>query len=37
MVELASISKQFKAMGIVILKERGKLSYHDKITKFIPE
>lgn len=35
--ELASVSKQFTAMGIVILKERGKLSYDDKITKFIPE
>lgn len=35
--ELASVSKQFTAMGIVILKERGKLSYDDKITKFLPE
>lgn len=35
--ELASVSKQFTAMGIVILKEKGKLSYDDKITKFIPK
>lgn len=35
--ELASVSKQFTAMGIVILKERGKLSYDDDITKHIPE
>ncbi len=35
--ELASVSKQFTAMGIVILKERGKLSYDDKLTKFFPE
>jgi CubicO group peptidase (beta-lactamase class C family) len=35
--ELASVSKQFTAMGIVILKERGKLAYDDKITKFLPE
>lgn len=34
--ELASVSKQFTAMGIVILKERGKLSYEDKLTKFFP-
>ena len=35
--ELASVSKQFTAMAIVILKERGKLGYDDKITKFFPE
>jgi CubicO group peptidase (beta-lactamase class C family) len=35
--ELASVSKQFTAMAIVILKEKGKLSFDDKITKFIPE
>src|SRR5450432_4266056 len=27
--ELASVSKQFTAMGIMILKERGLLSYDD--------
>jgi CubicO group peptidase (beta-lactamase class C family) len=35
--ELASVSKQFTAMAIVILKEKGKLSYEDKISKYIPE
>jgi len=35
--ELASVSKQFTAMAIVILKENGKLNYDDKIAKFIPE
>jgi CubicO group peptidase (beta-lactamase class C family) len=35
--ELASVSKQFTAMAIVLLKEKGKLNYEDKISKFIPE
>lgn len=35
--ELASVSKQFTAMGIMILKEQGKLTYEDDIRKFIPE
>jgi CubicO group peptidase (beta-lactamase class C family) len=35
--ELASCSKQFTAMGIVILKEKGKLNFDDKISKYIPE
>ena len=35
--ELASVSKQFTAMAIVILKENGKLNYEDKISKYIPE
>jgi CubicO group peptidase (beta-lactamase class C family) len=35
--ELASVSKQFTAMAIVILKEKGKLNYTDKISKHIPE
>jgi CubicO group peptidase (beta-lactamase class C family) len=34
---LASVSKQFTAMAIVILKEQGKLNYDDKITKYLPE
>jgi CubicO group peptidase (beta-lactamase class C family) len=34
---LASVSKQFTAMAIVILKEQGKLSFDDKITKYLPE
>ncbi len=33
---LASVTKQFTAMGIMILVERGKLSLDDKITKFFP-
>lgn len=35
--DLASVSKQFTAMGIMILKERKQLSYEDKITKFFPD
>ena len=34
--QLASTSKQFTAMGIMILKENGKLNYDDKVQKFIP-
>jgi len=35
--ELASVSKQFTAMAIVLLQKEGKLSYEDEISKFIPE
>jgi len=35
--ELASCSKQFTAMGIMILKEQGKLNLDDPIAKYIPE
>ncbi|MBP5984330.1 MAG: beta-lactamase family protein [Fluviicola sp.] len=35
--ELASVSKQFTAMGIVLLEKMGKLTYDDNISKFIPE
>lgn len=35
--ELASVSKQFTAMGIVMLEKQGKLKYDDPISKFIPE
>jgi CubicO group peptidase (beta-lactamase class C family) len=35
--ELASVSKQFTAMAIVILEEKGKLKYDDKLSKFFPE
>ena len=35
--ELASVSKQFTAMGIVQLQKEGKLSYEDEISKYIPE
>ena len=34
--ELASCSKQFTAMGIMILKEKGKLNLDDDFKKFIP-
>lgn len=37
MFELASVSKAFTAMGIMMLKEQGKLSYEDDVTKYIPE
>jgi CubicO group peptidase (beta-lactamase class C family) len=35
--ELASVSKQFTAMGIMLLKKQGKLSYDDSLRKFFPE
>ncbi len=35
--ELASVSKQFTAMAIVILEEKGKLNYDENISKYIPE
>ena len=35
--ELASCSKQFTAMGIMILKEKGKLNLDDDIQKYLPE
>lgn len=34
---LASVSKQFTATGIMLLKEKGLLSFDDEITKFLPE
>jgi CubicO group peptidase (beta-lactamase class C family) len=34
---LASVSKQFTAVGIVLLKEAGKLNYDDEVAKYIPE
>ena len=34
---LASVTKQFVCMGILILKEKGKLGIHDHIKKYIPE
>ena len=33
--ELASVSKQFTAMIIMMLKERGKLNYDDSVSKFL--
>lgn len=35
--ELASVSKQFTAMAIMMLKEKGKLNLYDDVTKYIPE
>src|SRR5436190_15965362 len=34
---VASISKQFTAMSILLLVERGKLSLDDEVKKFFPE
>lgn len=34
---IASVSKQFTAMGIVLLEEQGKLAFDDDIHKYIPE
>lgn len=35
--KLNSITKQFTAMGIIILKNKGKLKLTDNLSKFIPE
>jgi len=35
--QLASVSKQFTAMGIAILNEKGLLQYDDLVIKYIPE
>lgn len=35
--ELASASKQFTAMAIMQLEEKGKLSYEDEINKYFPK
>lgn len=34
---LASVSKQFTAMGIVLLHKQSKLKYNDKLSQYIPE
>ena len=34
---LASVSKQFTTMAVMILKERGKLNYDDNLRKYFPE
>lgn len=35
--ELASVSKMFTALAVMILKERNQLSFEDTITKFFPD
>ena len=35
--EIGSITKQFTAVSILMLKEQGKLSLDDEITKYIPD
>jgi len=35
--ELASVSKQFTAMLIVLLKENGKLNYDDLVERYLPD
>ena len=35
--QLASVSKQFTAMAVMILKEKNLLNYDDSVTKYIPE
>jgi CubicO group peptidase (beta-lactamase class C family) len=35
--QLASVSKQFTAVAIMMLKERGFLNYDDPVTRFFPE
>jgi CubicO group peptidase (beta-lactamase class C family) len=34
--QIASVSKQFTAFGIMVLKKQGKLHFEDKVVKFIP-
>jgi N-acyl-D-aspartate/D-glutamate deacylase/CubicO group peptidase (beta-lactamase class C family) len=34
---LASVSKQFTAMAVMILAERGQLAYDDKLVRYLPE
>jgi CubicO group peptidase (beta-lactamase class C family) len=35
--QIGSMTKQFNAIGILILQEQGKLQVHDAISKYIPE
>jgi CubicO group peptidase (beta-lactamase class C family) len=34
---LASVSKQFSAMAVMLLEEDGKLSYDDPVSRYLPE
>lgn len=34
---ICSITKQFTAMAVMILQERGMLSVHDKVNKYLPD
>jgi CubicO group peptidase (beta-lactamase class C family) len=36
-VRLGSVGKQFTSMAIMILEERGDLSYDDQVTRWVPE
>jgi len=35
--EIGSVSKTFTAIGILMLQEKGKLSVHDRLTKYFPQ
>lgn len=35
--QLASVSKQFTAMAVMMLKEQGKLRYEDSVQQYIPD
>ena len=35
--ELASVAKQFTAAAIMILRDQGRLAFHDDVRKYIPE
>ena len=35
--QLASLSKQFTAMAVILLKERGVIDYNDRMVQYIPE
>jgi CubicO group peptidase (beta-lactamase class C family) len=35
--DCGSIAKEFTSMGILLLKDKGKVSYSDTLTKFFPE
>jgi CubicO group peptidase (beta-lactamase class C family) len=35
--EIGSLSNPFTAMGIMIVQEKGKLSYEDNLSMFFPD